>query len=153
MRNNNFTPTFRKYADMTDGEKAAFRQGATTVDNGGTERLGLKPPRTPPPAQPPKAAAPAPLGNKDAPKGDIYARYMQVKRKHGNALLFYRLGDFYEVFGDDAKTVSKALDITLTTRQTADGRIPMCGVPFHTLDRYLAELTRRGYKVAVAESV
>jgi hypothetical protein len=104
-------------------------------------------------ATPAKAATPAPLKNSAAPKDGFYAKYQQVKAKNKDALLFFRLGDFYEVMGSDAETVSKVLDLTLTTRAVgSNDHIPMCGVPHHALDRYLAKLTQSGYKVAVAES-
>ena len=66
-------------------------------------------------------------------------QYLGIKADHPNALLFYRMGDFYELFFDDAKKASELLDITLTTRgQSAGQPIPMCGVPFHAVDSYLA---------------
>ncbi len=82
----------------------------------------------------------------------MMAQYFAIKEQHPEALLFYRLGDFYELFYDDAITASKALDITLTQRgqHKGDG-IPMCGVPFHACDNYLSRLIRQGYSVAICE--
>lgn len=148
MKNNKpFQPTFRKYKDMNDGEKAAFRQGATTVDNSVKERLGLKPSRE----QARTAQPPTQLKNSAAPKDSYYTRYQQVKATNKEAIVFYRLGDFYEVLGGDAEKISKALDLTLTSRSIGDSRIPMCGVPFHALDGYVAKLVQKGFKVATAD--
>ncbi len=71
------------------------------------------------------------------------------KKKAKDALVLFRLGDFYEAFYEDAKTISKALDLTLTKRQT----VPMCGIPFYTLDNYIDELIKRGFQVAIAEQM
>ena len=82
----------------------------------------------------------------------MMAQYLQIKNAHKDYLLFYRMGDFYELFFDDAVVASKALDIALTKRgkhENAD--IPMCGVPFHAYESYLAKLIRQGYKVAICE--
>jgi DNA mismatch repair protein MutS len=76
-------------------------------------------------------------------------QYFRIKKQHPDALLFFRLGDFYEMFYEDALTGSKALDITLTSRQ----KVPMCGVPYHAVESYLAKLLRRGFKVAICEQV
>ena len=81
-------------------------------------------------------------------------QYLGIKADHPNALLFYRMGDFYELFFDDAKKASELLDITLTTRgQSAGQPIPMCGVPFHAVDSYLAKLTAGGKSVAICEQI
>ena len=81
-------------------------------------------------------------------------QYLGIKADHPNALLFYRMGDFYELFFDDAKKASELLDITLTTRgQSAGQPIPMCGVPFHAVDSYLARLTARGKSIAICEQI
>ncbi|MCC8027435.1 MAG: DNA mismatch repair protein MutS [Clostridium sp.] len=80
--------------------------------------------------------------------------YMETKKEYPDCILFYRLGDFYEMFFDDALTASKALDITLTGRDCGlDERAPMCGVPYHALDAYLYKLVQQGYKVAIAEQM
>ena len=82
----------------------------------------------------------------------MMAQYLQIKNAHKDYLLFYRLGDFYELFFDDAVTASKALDIALTKRGRYKGEdVPMCGVPFHAYESYLAKLIRQGYKVAICE--
>ena len=79
-------------------------------------------------------------------------QYLTIKNKHKDALLFYRMGDFYELFFEDAIAASKALDITLTKRGKTNGMdIPMCGVPFHSADNYLPKLIKKGFNVAVCE--
>ena len=83
----------------------------------------------------------------------LYSSYLKTKSQHKDAILFYRIGDFYEVMGDDAKSVSKVLDLTLTGRALGESRIPICGIPYHAIDRYTAALAKAGYKVAVAEPV
>ncbi|GJL94384.1 MAG: DNA mismatch repair protein MutS [Hyphococcus sp.] len=81
-------------------------------------------------------------------------QYFSIKENSGDALLFYRMGDFYELFFDDAITAAGVLDITLTKRGQHDGDgIPMCGVPFHAYEGYLAKLIRAGFKVAVCEQM
>lgn len=82
----------------------------------------------------------------------MMAQYFAIKEQHKDALLFYRLGDFYELFYEDAITASKALDITLTKRGQNQGEdIPMCGIPFHAYENYLNRLIRQGYSVAICE--
>ena len=82
----------------------------------------------------------------------MMAQYHMLKSQYPDALLFYRMGDFYEMFYDDALKASEALDITLTKRGKSEGTdIPMCGVPFHSYEPYLAKLIRAGYKVAICE--
>jgi len=82
----------------------------------------------------------------------MMAQYMSIKERYPDSLLFYRMGDFYELFFDDAIKASETLDITLTKRGKAGGNaIPMCGVPFHAYEPYLAKLIRNGFKVAVCE--
>ncbi len=81
-------------------------------------------------------------------------QYLAIKRDYPDTFLFFRLGDFYELFFDDAIKASRELEITLTGRDGgADERIPMCGVPHHSADTYIAELLKKGYKVAVCEQV
>lgn len=81
-------------------------------------------------------------------------QYFELKDKYKDYLLFYRLGDFYELFFEDALTASKALDITLTHRGQYQGQdVPMCGVPFHAYESYLARLVQQGYKVAICEQM
>lgn len=82
----------------------------------------------------------------------MMAQYLSVKAQYPDCLVFYRMGDFYELFFDDAVNASEALDITLTKRgKTQENEIPMCGVPAHALDPYLARLIRLGYKVAICD--
>ena len=84
----------------------------------------------------------------------MMSQYLQIKKEHQDYLLFYRMGDFYELFMDDAIKASKALDIALTKRGKLNNQdIPMCGVPFHAYESYLAKLIRQGYKVAICEQV
>jgi len=84
----------------------------------------------------------------------MMAQYLEVKRAHPDALLFYRMGDFYELFFEDAVAASAALDIALTKRGKHEGEdIPMCGVPVHAADSYLARLIREGFRVAVCEQM
>jgi DNA mismatch repair protein MutS len=81
-------------------------------------------------------------------------QYLDVKRRYPHAILFFRLGDFYETFDDDARTCARELDITLTTRPIGkSGRIPLAGVPHHAIDGYVARLLARGYKVAICDQV
>ncbi len=82
-------------------------------------------------------------------------QFHEIKRQVGDAILFFRMGDFYEMFYDDAMTASRALELTLTSRQkdASGGGIPMCGIPHHAADTYIGRLIRRGFKVAVCEQV
>ncbi len=81
-------------------------------------------------------------------------QFMRIKSDHPDSLLFYRMGDFYELFFDDAKRASRLLDITLTKRGTANGEpIPMCGIPYHAADNYLAKLVKAGESIAICEQV
>ena len=82
----------------------------------------------------------------------MMAQYLRVKSSHSDALLFYRMGDFYEMFFEDAEIAAATLGITLTKRGSKDGKdIPMCGVPVHSVDGYLARLIRDGHRVAICE--
>ncbi|HLB25221.1 MAG TPA: DNA mismatch repair protein MutS [Nitrospirota bacterium] len=84
----------------------------------------------------------------------LMRQYREIKKKHPGSILFFRMGDFYEMFGEDALVASKALEITLTTRnRNQEEKIPLCGVPYHAADGYIAKLIRKGYKVAVCEQV
>ena len=79
-------------------------------------------------------------------------QYMKTKEEYRDCILFYRLGDFYEMFFDDAKIVSRELELTLTGKNCGlEERAPMCGVPFHSVDGYLSRLVSKGYKVAICE--
>src|SRR5215470_4704152 len=97
-------------------------------------------------------SAPAPV----VPEGStpMMAQYLETKAAHSDYLLFYRMGDFYELFFDDAVRASEALDIALTRRgKHAGDDIPMCGVPVHAADAYLEKLIRKGFRVAVCEQI
>ena len=83
-------------------------------------------------------------------------QYMDVKEQNPDSLLFFRLGDFYEMFGADARTASQELDLALTTRdkdktKAPEDKIPMCGIPYHSADAYIARLIAKGYKVSICE--
>ena len=81
-------------------------------------------------------------------------QYREIKNEHGDAILFFRLGDFYEMFFEDAELASRELEITLTSREAGPtGRAPMCGVPYHAADGYIARLLEKGYRVAICEQV
>ena len=81
-------------------------------------------------------------------------QYLRVKQKHPEAIVFFRLGDFYETFDEDAKVASRELDVVLTSREMGKGqRVPMAGIPHHALDNYLAKLINRGHKVAICEQL
>ena len=80
--------------------------------------------------------------------------YLQTKEENKDCILFYRLGDFYEMFFEDAQIVSKELELTLTGKSCGlEERAPMCGVPFHAAETYINRLVQRGYKVAICEQV
>src|SRR5262245_6930344 len=84
----------------------------------------------------------------------VMQQYLRIKAQHPDVLLFYRMGDFYELFFEDAKRAAKLIDITLTARgQSGGSPIPMAGVPAHTVDTYLARLVRRGESVAICEQI
>ncbi|HER63046.1 MAG TPA: DNA mismatch repair protein MutS, partial [Desulfobacteraceae bacterium] len=80
-------------------------------------------------------------------------QYLEIKEQHKDTILFYRMGDFYEMFFDDAVTAAKVLGITLTSRSSKDdeNKVPMCGVPFHAVSGYLAKMVKAGYRVAICE--
>lgn len=84
----------------------------------------------------------------------IRQQYLEIKRQYPGAILFFRLGDFYETFDEDAEVTSRELDIVLTSRPVARGvRVPMAGIPYHAAENYLARLIERGYHVAICEQV
>ena len=84
----------------------------------------------------------------------IRQQYLRIKRRYPEAIVFFRLGDFYETFDEDAKIASRELEIVLTSREMGKGhRVPMAGIPYHALDNYLARLINRGYKVAICEQM
>ena len=83
-------------------------------------------------------------------------QYLEIKEQNPDCILFFRLGDFYEMFNEDARLASKELDLTLTTRdrsKAAEDQIPMCGVPYHSCESYIARLVARGYNVAICEQM
>lgn len=81
-------------------------------------------------------------------------QYLQIKQNYQDAILFFRLGDFYEMFFDDALTASRELEITLTGREAGEaGRVPMCGVPYHAAGTYISRLTAKGFKVAICDQI
>ena len=80
--------------------------------------------------------------------------YLEVKEQHPDAIVFYRLGDFYEMFFEDAKRASNELDLVLTGRSAGvEERVPMCGIPFHAATGYIQRLIQKGYKVAIVEQL
>ena len=81
-------------------------------------------------------------------------QYLEVKSNYNDCIIFYRLGDFYEMFFEDAKIVSKILDLALTKRDCSSGKTaPMCGIPHHVVNQYLYKLVSEGFKVAICEQV
>lgn len=93
-----------------------------------------------------------PLPSADDGATPLMQQYLAIKAQHPGCLLFFRLGDFYELFFEDAVTTARALDITLTRRGQHNGQdIPMCGVPFHAYENYMARLIRQGFHVAICE--
>ena len=81
-------------------------------------------------------------------------KYLETKEEYKDCILFYRLGDFYEMFFEDALTCSKELEITLTGKSCGlEERAPMCGIPYHAVEGYLSKLISKGYKVAICEQV
>src|ERR1051325_504182 len=82
-------------------------------------------------------------------------QYLDAKDQHRDSLLLFRMGDFYEIFYDDALVAARALDLTLTSRSkdSNGGGIPMCGVPHHAVDTYIARLVKKGFRVAICDQV
>src|SRR6266496_1697049 len=88
------------------------------------------------------------------PSTPLMRQYTAIKKDHPSALLFFRLGDFYELFFDDAVTAARELQITLTSRNKEKGvAVPMCGVPFHAAEGYISKLIRKGFKVAICDQM
>jgi len=84
----------------------------------------------------------------------VRQQYLEIKRQHPEAILFFRLGDFYETFDSDAEVVARELDIVLTSRNVAKGvRVPMAGIPHHAAENYLSRLIEKGLHVAICEQV
>ena len=91
------------------------------------------------------------MSSNDTP---IRRQYLEIKRQHPDAILFFRLGDFYEMFDGDAETAARELDLVLTSRASGkEQRVPMCGVPYHAAEGYIARLIVKGYKVALCEQI
>ena len=80
-------------------------------------------------------------------------QFLEIKATQQDAILFFRLGDFYEMFFDDALKAAKELDLTLTGRGKDENRVPMCGIPHHAAENYITKLIEKGYKVAICEQV
>src|SRR5215211_1622180 len=81
-------------------------------------------------------------------------QYLDIKREYPNTILFFRLGDFYETFDEDAELTARELDIVLTTRSVGKGvRAPLAGIPYHAVENYLARLIEKGYHVAICEQM
>src|SRR5262245_65992499 len=101
------------------------------------------------PVFPPVTTAPLPASLDSATPA--MRQYLDVKRQHRDAIVFFRMGDFYEMFYEDALTASRVLELTLTSRaKDASGpTLPMCGVPFHAAETYVGRLVRKGYRVAI----
>ena len=90
----------------------------------------------------------------DGPATPLMRQYTAIKKQHPNALLFFRLGDFYELFFEDAVVAARELQITLTSRNKEKGAaVPMCGVPYHAAEGYIAKLIRKGFKVAICDQM
>ena len=89
-----------------------------------------------------------------APKlSPMMRQYMEIKEEYRDCILFFRLGDFYEMFFDDATLASRELELTLTGKNCGmEERAPMCGVPFHSADTYIARLVEKGYKMCIRDS-
>src|SRR3974377_1789627 len=84
----------------------------------------------------------------------LMRQYAAIKKEHPNALLFFRLGDFYELFFEDAVVAARELQITLTSRNKEKGiAVPMCGVPYHSAEGYISKLIRKGFKVAICDQM
>jgi DNA mismatch repair protein MutS len=110
--------------------------------------------REPAGAVPDNGGEPAALMAAEGGATPLMAQYLAIKAQNRECLLFYRMGDFYELFFEDAVKAAAALDIALTKRGKHDGQdIAMCGVPVHAADAYLARLIRQGFKVAVCEQL
>src|SRR5262245_27177650 len=104
------------------------------------------------PVFPPVTTSPLPVSLDSATPA--MRQYLDVKRQHRDAIVFFRMGDFYEMFYEDALTASRVLELTLTSRaKDASGSIPMCGVPYHAMETYLARLVRKGYRVAICDQM
>ena len=98
---------------------------------------------------------PSPVSSEPAGATPAMRQYFDAKRQYRDAIVFFRMGDFYEMFYEDALTAARALELTLTSRSkdASGGAIPMCGVPYHAADGYIARLVKKGFRVAVCEQM
>ncbi|MFI5078788.1 MAG: DNA mismatch repair protein MutS, partial [Vicinamibacteria bacterium] len=82
-------------------------------------------------------------------------QYFDAKARYRDAILFFRMGDFFEMFYEDALTAARALELTLTSRSkdAAGNAVPMCGIPFHAADGYITRLVKRGFRVAICDQI
>ena len=96
------------------------------------------------------------MATKEKELTPMQRQYHAIKENNKECILFFRLGDFYEMFDEDARVASRELDLTLTTRDRGkpkEEQTPMCGVPYHSVDAYIARLVQKGYKVAICEQL
>ena len=92
--------------------------------------------------------------SKEPKLSPVFQEYVNLKEKHQDCIIFYRMGDFYEIFFEDAELVSKLLELTLTSKSCGlPVKAPMCGVPYHSVDGYIAKLVKLGHKVAICEQI
>ena len=96
-----------------------------------------------------------PVSTEPAGATPAMRQYFEAKRQYRDAIVFFRMGDFYEMFYEDALTAARALELTLTSRSkdSSGGAIPMCGVPYHAADSYIARLVKKGFRVAICEQM
>ena len=96
-----------------------------------------------------------PVSSEPAGATPAMRQYFEAKRQYRDAIVFFRMGDFYEMFYEDALTAARALELTLTSRSkdSTGGAIPMCGVPYHAADGYIARLVKKGFRVAICEQM
>src|SRR4030042_5530995 len=88
------------------------------------------------------------------PLTPVIKQYLQIKHRHPDAILFFRMGDFYEMFFEDALVGARELDIVLTSRDKGQkDSVPLCGVPYHAAETYISKLLQKGYKVALCDQV
>src|SRR6201994_1308589 len=97
-------------------------------------------------------SATTPTDSADAVQTPLMRQYFAAKALHPDALLFFRMGDFYELFYEDAKLAARELEITLTARDR-ERQVPMCGVPYHAVDGYIGRLLQKGYRIAICEQM
>ena len=104
--------------------------------------------------QPPEMPSP-PVSSEPAGATPAMRQYFEAKRQYRDAIVFFRMGDFYEMFYEDALTAARALELTLTSRSkdSTGGAIPMCGLPYHAADGYIARLVKKGFRVAICEQM